>query len=103
MKIYGRGSFPFPATTNPSIKHATSLKCSIKLFWVNSRGPTFFFAHQRPKPYRKPYPEPCQEPCREPCREHLSSKRLDAERHYVILAKALDGIWPVGHACAVLC
>ena len=21
----------------------------------------------------------------------------------VILAKALDGIWPVGHACAVLC
>ena len=33
----------------------------------------------------------------------LSSKRLDAKRHYVILAKALDGIWPVGHACAVLC
>ena len=30
-------------------------------------------------------------------------KRLDAKRHYVILAKALDGIWPVGHACAVLC
>ena len=29
--------------------------------------------------------------------------RLDAKRHYVILAKALDGIWPVGHACAVLC
>ena len=28
----------------------------------------------------------------------LSSKRLDAKRHYVILAKALDGIWPVGHA-----
>ena len=28
--------------------------------------------------------------------------RLDAKRHYVILAKALDGIWPVGHACAVL-
>ena len=26
--------------------------------------------------------------------------RLDAKRHYVILAKALDGIWPVGHACA---
>ena len=33
----------------------------------------------------------------------LSSKRFDAERQYVILAKALDGIWPVGHACAVLC
>ena len=33
----------------------------------------------------------------------LSSKRLDAKRHYVILAKALDGIWPVGHACEVLC
>ena len=33
----------------------------------------------------------------------LSSKRLDAKRHYVIWAKALDGIWPVGHACAVLC
>ena len=32
----------------------------------------------------------------------LISKRLDAKRHYVILAKALDGIWPVGHACAVL-
>jgi len=30
-------------------------------------------------------------------------RRLDAKRHYVILAKALDGIWPVGHACAVLC
>ena len=29
-------------------------------------------------------------------------RRLDAKRHYVILAKALDGIWPVGHACAVL-
>ena len=29
--------------------------------------------------------------------------RLDAKRHYVILAKALDGIWSVGHACAVLC
>ena len=29
--------------------------------------------------------------------------RLDAKRHYVILAEALDGIWPVGHACAVLC
>ena len=28
--------------------------------------------------------------------------RLDAKRHYVILAKALDGIWPVGHACGVL-
>ena len=27
--------------------------------------------------------------------------RLDAKRHYVILAKALDGIWPVVHACAV--
>ena len=23
--------------------------------------------------------------------------RLDAKRHYVILAKALGGIWPVGH------
>ena len=23
--------------------------------------------------------------------------RLDAKRHYVILAKALDGIWPLGH------
>ena len=33
----------------------------------------------------------------------LSSKRLDATGHYVILAKAPDGIWPVGHACAVLC
>ena len=33
----------------------------------------------------------------------LSSKRLDAKRHYVILAKALDGIWQVGHACPVLC
>ena len=33
----------------------------------------------------------------------LSSRRLDAKRHYVIWAKALDGIWPVGHACAVLC
>ena len=33
----------------------------------------------------------------------LSSKRLNAKRQYVILAKALDGIWPVGHACAVLC
>ena len=29
--------------------------------------------------------------------------RLDAKRHYVISAKALDGIWPVGHACATLC
>ena len=29
--------------------------------------------------------------------------RFDAKRQYVILAKALDGIWPVGHACAVLC
>ena len=28
---------------------------------------------------------------------------LDAKRHYGILAKALDGIWPVVHACAVLC
>ena len=28
---------------------------------------------------------------------------LDAKSHYVILALALDGIWPVGHACAVLC
>ena len=28
--------------------------------------------------------------------------RLDAKRHYVILAKALDAIWPVGHACAAL-
>ena len=25
----------------------------------------------------------------------------DAGGHYVILAKALDGIWPVGHACEV--
>ena len=25
--------------------------------------------------------------------------RLDAERHYVILATALDGICPLGHAC----
>ena len=33
----------------------------------------------------------------------LSSKRFDAKRHDVILAKALDGIWLVGHACAVLC
>ena len=31
------------------------------------------------------------------------SRRLDAKRHYVIWAKALDGIWPVGRACAVLC
>ena len=31
------------------------------------------------------------------------SKRFDAKRHYAILAKALDGIWPVGHACAMLC
>ena len=30
-------------------------------------------------------------------------ERLDARRHQVILAKALDGIWPIGHACAVLC
>ena len=30
----------------------------------------------------------------------LSCKRRDAKRHYVILAKALDGMWPVGHACA---
>ena len=29
--------------------------------------------------------------------------RLDAKRHHVILAMALDGIWPVGHCCAVLC
>ena len=28
--------------------------------------------------------------------------RLDAKRHYVIQAKAPDGIWLVGHACAVL-
>ena len=27
--------------------------------------------------------------------------RLDAKRHYVMLAKALDGIWPVSHACAL--
>ena len=27
--------------------------------------------------------------------------RLDAKRRSVIIAKALDGIWPVGHACAV--
>ena len=31
------------------------------------------------------------------------SGRLDAKRHYIILAKALDGIWPVGHGCVVLC
>ena len=30
-------------------------------------------------------------------------QRLDAKRREVILAKALDGIWSVGHACAVLC
>ena len=29
--------------------------------------------------------------------------RLDAKKHYVIRAKALDGTWPVGHASAVLC
>ena len=29
--------------------------------------------------------------------------RLVAKRHYVILAKALDGIWLVCYACAVLC
>ena len=29
--------------------------------------------------------------------------RLDTKGHDVILAKALDGIWPVSHACAVLC
>ena len=29
--------------------------------------------------------------------------RLDAKIHKVNIAKALDGIWPVGHACAVLC
>ena len=29
-------------------------------------------------------------------------RRFDAKRHYVILAKALDGIWPVGHASTVL-
>ena len=29
--------------------------------------------------------------------------RLDAKRHSVILAQALNGIRPVGHACAVLC
>ena len=34
--------------------------------------------------------------------EHLSPQ-LYAKRHYVILAKALDGIWLVAHACAVLC
>ena len=28
--------------------------------------------------------------------------RLDAKRQEVILAKALDGIWPVGHACAAV-
>ena len=28
--------------------------------------------------------------------------RLDAKRHHVIVAKALDGIWPVDHGCAVL-
>ena len=26
--------------------------------------------------------------------------RLDAKRHYVMLTKTLDGIWPLGHACA---
>ena len=31
----------------------------------------------------------------------LSDSRLDAKRHYVIQAKTLDGIWPVGHGCAV--
>jgi len=31
------------------------------------------------------------------------SGRLDAKQHYVIRAKALDGIGPIGHACAVLC
>ena len=31
------------------------------------------------------------------------SGRFDAKGHYVIVAKPLDGIWPVGHACAVLC
>ena len=36
--------------------------------------------------------------------EPQESGRLDAKRHYVIRAKALDGIWPVGHhACAVQC
>ena len=29
--------------------------------------------------------------------------RLDAKRHYVILAKALDGVWPVGHVAVALC
>ena len=28
--------------------------------------------------------------------------RLDAKRHYGILA-TMDDIWPVGYACAVLC
>ena len=47
---------------------------------------------------------PAAAACREPYREHpQEGGRLDAKRHYVILAKALDGIWPVGHACAVLC
>ena len=27
------------------------------------------------------------------------SGRLDAKQHYVIRAKALDGIGPIGHAC----
>ena len=40
---------------------------------------------------------------REPRTRTISSRRLDAKRHYVILSKALDGIWPVGHGCAVLC
>ena len=29
--------------------------------------------------------------------------RFDAKRLYVMWAKALNGIWSVGHACAVLC
>ena len=33
----------------------------------------------------------------------LGSKRLDAKRHYVIWAKALDGIWPVGLSSAQHC
>ena len=31
----------------------------------------------------------------------IGHKRLDAERNYIIQTKALDGIWPVGHGCAV--
>ena len=33
----------------------------------------------------------------------MFTANVHTKRHYVIAAKALDGIWPVGHACAVLC